>query len=117
MYLHVFNLCETSVLSLAGLVQQWCCIHSSVRRDTGYPRVFFSQPLPAPVNTVPVRERVRFYRGYSGVLSRVTGLNIYIIILNTKKNLHIYIRGPKLVETHRFDLFGPTLSVSHKNII
>ena len=46
---------------------------------------------------------------------RFLNLNIYIIILNTKKYLHIYIRGPKLVETHRFDSFGPTLSVSHKN--
>src|SRR5882762_2288957 len=47
----------------------------ALRRDTGYPRVFFAQPLPVPVNTVPVRGRVRVYHGNALVymLNHTTG--------------------------------------------
>ena len=44
-----------------------------IGRDTGNPRVFFGQPIPAPANTVPVRVRVRLPPRVSRVTRDVHG--------------------------------------------
>jgi hypothetical protein len=41
--------------------------HPSLGHDTGHPRVFFWQPVPIPVNTIPARVRVQFYDSCSQV--------------------------------------------------
>ena len=45
----------------------------SLRGDRGYPYMFFLEPLPVPVNTVPVWLRVRVYHGYRGVFVQTHG--------------------------------------------
>ena len=54
----------------------WISVKLSLGRDRGYPCVFFSQPLPVPVNTVPLRVWVPVLLWVS------TGFPVLLWILN-----------------------------------
>src|ERR1700733_13413669 len=72
--------------------------------DTGDPRVFFRQPVPVPVNTVPIWVRVRVpprvgvgHHGFVGFAAGFCSILhfLYIIILTIIQNpsTHVWSEG------------------------
>ena len=72
-------------LTLLPTCENWMGLkplfHSHLGHDTGNPRVYFGVPAPVPVNTVPLRLRVWYYRGFQRVTRRYSRVLTRICIL------------------------------------